>query len=411
MALEGADIAALKKRVPPQFKPDELNDGIGPAFDEKAADTGTADPVADAELKIDSEADNTPDSTDTDHAIAEHGDQKPEAWEQETVQPVLAPDVPDADETEGDPVKAVHEREKEQIQRDLDIVRKDNTDGNDDKTLNTGRQNPVVSGGSENPNARRNRKKQRDEVSRQLLLLQQQLDPLYADIAKIDAKLADNNEALDTINDIRALEASGEFDPENNPEHAAMLEKAGITLEDYKRDAQAALDERTRQLNEDNRRLQQDRQDRVEKIREIEKTSDPDDVEAYYETNQHLASNILDRAENRAIQGNNDGIEDTSDLEQFKERVVDKFASFDSTEDEVAAFMQDFARTKQIDDPMERLAREKELVDGLSDEAAEIVSFEEETEKLFEPDYFKPLETQSPTETGQAPPPDANPSL
>src|SRR5690606_1914153 len=65
-----------------------------------------------------------------------------------------------------------------------------------------------------------------------------------------------------------------------------------------------------------------------------------------------------------------------------------------STEEEVEAFMQDFARIQNIEREAERLAAERALVESLSDEAEMIVSWEESTEHLFEDGYFDSLETK-----------------
>ena len=54
--------------------------------------------------------------------------------------------------------------------------------------------------------------------------------------------------------------------------------------------------------------------------------------------------------------------------------------------------MTEFAQIQLIEDGFERLTREQQLIQTLSDQAAELVSFEPETEHLFEEEYFIPLD-------------------
>ena len=63
----------------------------------------------------------------------------------------------------------------------------------------------------------------------------------------------------------------------------------------------------------------------------------------------------------------------------------------DAVDVEVGNFMKEFAQAKQIPDERERMTREKELVDGLSDVAKENLMLDDEVGELLEPGYFKPL--------------------
>lgn len=180
MALEGAELAELKDSVPPQFKPQE-HDAITPAFQERTADAGAADLVANVALDL----------------SVEQPAEAPDAEDAPVVQPVNAPDAPDEDETRGDPVQAVHEQEREQTLRDLNIGMKDMADGQDDRNLNTGRIARIVSGGSENAAARREKERRRrgGDISTQLLLQQQ----LENQIAANNEQITRNNERLEVL--------------------------------------------------------------------------------------------------------------------------------------------------------------------------------------------------------------------
>lgn len=67
-------------------------------------------------------------------------------------------------------------------------------------------------------------------------------------------------------------------------------------------------------------------------------------------------------------------------------------SSFRSIEDEIQHFMQEFARTQSIGDDMARLAAEQVLVANLSEGAESFVSMGEDTEHLFEENYFDRLD-------------------
>ncbi len=61
---------------------------------------------------------------------------------------------------------------------------------------------------------------------------------------------------------------------------------------------------------------------------------------------------------------------------------------------EIEQFMKDFARLQKLEDPIERMRQEKMLIDSASEAARELLSMEEDTEHLFDEDYFKLLEGQ-----------------
>lgn len=80
------------------------------------------------------------------------------------------------------------------------------------------------------------------------------------------------------------------------------------------------------------------------------------------------------------------------------EKTVSYKDSHLSIDDEIKTFTKELKAAQDLPE-MDRLAREKELVDDLSEEAAEFVSFEETTEYLFEGKYFEPLSTTETIET------------
>lgn len=117
--------------------------------------------------------------------------------------------------------------------------------------------------------------------------------------------------------------------------------------------------------------------------------------------------NVDARSEQKAIQHSHDGVENRADLNVSSSKLNATL----STESEIESFMKELAKSQSIENRMEKLAREQELVVGLSPEAADQLSMDKHTEKLFSPDYFKPLEGTSTSLAKSSPAFTANLSL
>ena len=117
---------------------------------------------------------------------------------------------------------------------------------------------------------------------------------------------------------------------------------------------------------------------------------DGDDLEAGKITEE--AIQLAD--ERNQIRNQQVGLEKHDDVQNKAELIAhsERDGNSISTHEEVGAFMKEYAQAQKIENTLERLAREKELVEGLSEEAAEDVSWAETTEHLFEEKYFEPLE-------------------
>lgn len=79
---------------------------------------------------------------------------------------------------------------------------------------------------------------------------------------------------------------------------------------------------------------------------------------------------------------------------------LDHVQEFDSLESEIEHFMQELARAQSIEGEDARLIAERELVSGLSEGASDIISMGEDTEHLFEEEYFARLDAIEPEVDG-----------
>ena len=218
-------------------------------------------------------------------------------------------------------VNAVHVADKT-LQTTLhQLGVKELADGDVDSSLSSGYRvsGSHMAGGSHRVSAEDKKRKDAEKLKR-FLMLQAQLDRLYQDLEAIDKQIDQNTKALEAIDEIYELTANGDFDPERNPQHMKMLEQAGITLEEYKENAQKVLADRVDELNAENDRLTKERQERVEQIQEIEQSADPDDVEAYYKTNRALSENISTWSTQVEIQASFNVQDKNSLLEQTNEQ-------------------------------------------------------------------------------------------
>lgn len=103
------------------------------------------------------------------------------------------------------------------------------------------------------------------------------------------------------------------------------------------------------------------------------------------------------RNEQEILQANHAGVKDHTVFDDLRQRETHIL----NTEAEVSAFMKDYAQAQTVENNLERLAREQDLVGGLSSTAKDQLSFSEETEHLFEEQYFAALEHQTDVSTEQ----------
>lgn len=243
-------------------------------------------------------------------------------------------------------------------------------------------------------------------IAKRIAELDQEIEDLEKDIAKF------NKEIRTIEEDVFNEEELAEFDKLPPAERYEEMREAmnkklasgDVTKEQYdawfllnsSRDAaQAALD--AKNVQRDQLKTMSRENDQI-KVKLEEALENPDvqiDIEA---TNSRIQA--IDHAIEESMRQTSDTRDAQLHIEGAQQgvRIVEsKLASdvdttFANVDEEVEFFMQEFARIQLIPNDLERLSREQELTTGLSEEAIEIVSWEEEAEKLFEDNYFDALE-------------------
>jgi len=97
------------------------------------------------------------------------------------------------------------------------------------------------------------------------------------------------------------------------------------------------------------------------------------------------------RKERRELQESHAGVEDRGKYDDHRQRD----GHILNTEAEIESFMKDYAQAQDIDHVADRLTREQELLGSLSPEAQDQLSMSEETEHLFEDQYFAALDNKT----------------
>ncbi len=305
-----------------------------------------------------------------------------------------------------------------------------------------------------------NKKKEKD---RHFNELKQLIEHLNDRLEKIDQRLEEIEAELGEIDKLEKLAEEGKLDP-NNPEHAKLMKKYNIKEKDIETGhIFAILGGRRSELETERGALEEERKDvehQVRKAREInhrieenldrtqvefnkiaekrgellqkkagltdeeakilssleeererleeERARLTDQAEALREQRKEaIAYKALDIRNQQVDLEKQDGVWDRAEREG---NLHDRRTEL-KVEDEVEHFMKEFSVAQKIKDELERLTREKELVAGLSEEAAENVSWEESTEHLFEAGYFDELNTETVVAESTVPGTNHNPSL
>jgi hypothetical protein len=229
---------------------------------------------------------------------------------------------------------------------------------------------------------------------------QQYINLLLQQLRDLDRRIAANNEQIkvlqEELTELRELEQlakGGKLDPDD-PRHAALMEKYGITEDDIKHglalakiyDAQGRRQDSINELNRVNEDLNRQRQENAAEIR-ASGAYDSLSTEEKREVDGQRVDNLDLRLEQLNLQQQS-GVTNTNEIDNVLAKAGQKI----SVDEEVKEFMQEYERSKQLENNIEMLTRQKELIEGLSDEAKENISYSEQTEHLFDEGYFKPLE-------------------
>ena len=278
-----------------------------------------------------------------------------------------------------------------------------------------------------------NKKKEKD---RHFNELKQLIDHLNERLEKIDQRLEEIDQELSEIDELERLAEQGLLDP-NNPEHAKLMKKHNIKEKDIETGhIFAILGGRRSELETERVKLIEERQNvkeqlnnakeinaRIDRyneevavlkherstvVQELERQHNEnislenpiDRHEALLQEKQALAEALEKAKENfraghtaRQEQKNLETKDGVWGREELEKTLADAAGTL-SVDQEIENFMKNFERVKEMEDPVERMAEEKRMVDALSAEAKDNLQFEDSTAHLFEEEYFKPLETE-----------------
>lgn len=248
------------------------------------------------------------------------------------------------------------------------------------------------------------KKKKTDDILHMMVLLQEQLEWLDQQIADIQAQI---DQLEDEIGDIEQDLAErygpdwkeklmrGELD--DDPQARAWKEKSEELAAAREQKAELIRDRDTYRDQLDEYKV------RESELRQRIDAGDPAAAKELDELAEEVNAVIAkDIAAREAIENVETSLT-SEERHSLEETTSVSSANRLNKEEEVENFMREFAKSKSINDPVERLQREKQLVDGLSRRVARDLSFEEDTEKLFEDGYFDALEANAGTTLAQAP--------
>ena len=327
----------------------------------------------------------------------------------------LQPQDDDVNEELDTAVRKVHRDEETAIRRRHDLSRKAGDGDQSDTTLAGGDRDPLVAVSETGSAAARRKKEEQNRTN--MAILERDLREINARIAEIDRQIEALNERAtqlrEEIDDLQdkmvkteaELEAKYGADWEDKLKNGE-LDKNDPLLQDYLLQQQQ-LGQKSQELRETEQKiedLKQEREDianKQENLRaqknELEKTQTP---EAKEKLQQLREESIKLKIQAQSAEREQVDLEGTEGITNRVERDknIEAVAEIIGPDDEIESFMKDFAKAQKIDDKMERLAAEKELATGLSSEAREMLSYEPDTEKLFEESYFAALD--NPTRTG-----------
>lgn len=194
------------------------------------------------------------------------------------------------------------------------------------------------------------------------------------------------NRQLEAIKNGEGVELDQDGNLKNKDAEKALREyeeKYGSVDRTDSEAVQRALVRYYQELNEENRQLTKERDDVRQELVEL-RNQEQNTIIA----RKNLLHQVGDARDSQADVQNHKGVNGTTEHEDRIEKTTQDL----STSDEIENFMRGHASMKEeITDPRERMIREQEMVQGLSEEAKEILKLEEEIGILLEPDYFKPL--------------------
>jgi prefoldin subunit 5 len=257
-------------------------------------------------------------------------------------------------------------------------------------------------------------------LNAQIAALQDEIDAINARLAEIDTRMDEIDGRLGELSEAEAALDDLETMNPGDPRYDATLRRAGLTGEQVEREGKdAALrrrrneieQERTgltgeqaeladeqdalRERKDDAQRSLNELQSRAAEIDELERTGAISTAEADSRRAEILDQSLQERDDYMAATMElwaNQVDQEAGPTPELTALVAETIDTRASADEEIGAFMRDLAQAQEIEDPMARLAREKELVDGLSEDAAFDLEVVPEAQALFEEGYFDALD-------------------
>lgn len=251
-------------------------------------------------------------------------------------------------------------------------------------------------------------KAQSEAFTRAQEALERSLKALEEQLESIRDEIEGHRKSIEAIGELRERIRNGTYN-KNDEAVRSLLKSAGIDPADIDSDPQRAKEKLDREQTRHEKAIEELERLAKEHQKQINELS-----AAYDGHGSKLHQELLDdtkkklseteqrikelREEGRDIgfkqkfnQRSNPQLEDRAKLETIQREIL----SGQSTENEVETFMKELAKAQKIENRTERLEHEQKLVSALSPAAADQLSMDQHTERLFSEDYFKSLGKES----------------
>ncbi len=241
-------------------------------------------------------------------------------------------------------------------------------------------------------------KRGQEALERALKALEEQLEEIREEIEK-------HRESIKALGELREKIRNGTYNKDDESTRA-LLKKAGIDPADIANDPQKAkekLDDEQARHEKAIKELERLAKEHQKQINELKNaTQDGHSLKPHQELLEDTQKRLAEteqriealREGGRDIDfkqkfnlRSNPQLEDRTGLEAIQREILNG----QSTENEVETFMKELAKAQKIENRTERLEQEQKLVSALSPEAADQLSMDQHTERLFSEDYFKSL--------------------
>lgn len=244
-------------------------------------------------------------------------------------------------------------------------------------------------------------KRAQEALERSLKALEEQLEEIREEIEK-------HREAIKALGELREKIRNGTYNKDDESTRD-LLRKAGIDPADIANDPQKAkekLDDEQARHEKAIEELEKIAKEHQKQINELKAAQDGSGSNSHQELLEDARERLSETKQRiKELREEGQGIDFKQKFNQRSnpqlgdrtaaEVVAKKSQALASTESEVETFMKELAKAQKIENRTERMEKEQKLVSALSPEAADQLSMDQHTERLFSEDYFKPLEKEN----------------